>query len=142
MNKVQNQTNLTTNKPIMLFDGVCNLCNNSVQFVIERDKEAKILFTSLQSEAGQAILEKYNLPTDDFDSFILLLNGKIYKRSTAAIKVAVQLGMPYALMSVFLIIPEPIRDGVYSYIAKNRYKWFGKEESCWLPTPELKSRFL
>ncbi|MCL4109573.1 UNVERIFIED_CONTAM: hypothetical protein GTU68_061720 [Idotea baltica] len=126
----------------MLFDGVCNLCNNTVQFVIERDVDAKIMFASLQSEVGQQILTEYNLPTNDFDSFVLLKNGKIYQRSTAALKVAAKLGTPYSLMALFLIIPEPIRDAAYSFIAKNRYKWFGKEESCWLPTPELKSRFL
>ncbi len=140
--EVKKQEALSISKPIMLFDGVCNLCNNTVQFVIERDKQAKIMFTSLQSEAGQAILQKYNLPSDDFDSFVLLKDGTIYQRSTAALKVAAELGMPYALMGLFLIIPEPIRDAVYNFIAKNRYKWFGKEESCWLPTPELKSRFL
>jgi len=129
-------------KPILLFDGVCNLCNGAIQFAIQRDKNAHFKFASLQSEAGQALLHKFNLPTEDFDSFILVENNTYYKRSTAALRVAKGFGGLWNLLYWLIVFPAPIRDAVYSFVAKNRYKWFGKQESCWMPTPELKARFI
>jgi predicted DCC family thiol-disulfide oxidoreductase YuxK len=127
---------------IILFDGVCNLCNSSVQFVIRHDKGAKFKFASLQSEFGQKILREEQLPVDDLRSFILIENGKVYTRSTAALRVAKKLGGAWPLLYGFIIVPRFIRDAVYDLIARNRYKWFGKQEACWVPTPELKNRFL
>ncbi len=132
--------------PIILFDGVCNLCNASVQFVIERDPTAIFRFSALQSDFGRAILAKNGLYTEGslsaLNSIILLENDVVYDRSTAALRIAKRLSGGIQLMAVFLIVPKFIRDFVYKIIAKNRYRWFGKQESCWLPTKELKARFL
>ena len=130
-----------TTKPIIFFDGVCNLCNSSVQFVIKKDKENKFRFASLQSEAGQEILQQFNLSQNDFNSFILLEDGKLYTRSTAALRVLSQL-KGWKWSRVFNWVPRFLRDGVYNVIARNRYKWFGKRDSCMLPTENLVSRFL
>ena len=128
-------------KPVILFDGVCNLCSGSVQFILKRDKEKKFLFASLQSNYGQNLLRQFNLPTDTFNSFILYEKGKIFTRSTAALKMFSEL-KGWKWVSAFRIVPKIIRDGVYNLIAKNRYKWFGKKTECWIPTPALKARFL
>src|SRR5215831_3495611 len=127
---------------IVLFDGVCNLCNSSVQFIIKRDKKKKFLFGSLQGKAGQQYLEKYQLPTSTFNSFMLIEGEKLYTRSTAALKMLKHLGGIWSLFYCLIIIPPFIRDAVYNLIAKNRYRWFGKKEACWVPTPDLRSRFL
>jgi len=132
-----------TNKNLILFDGVCNLCNASVQYVIKQDKNNLFMFTALQSNVGQNIIEHYNIDTSKIDSILLYTPKKgIHYKSTAALKVASQLGFPINLMIVFLIVPNFIRNWVYDYIAKNRYKWYGKKEACMIPTPELKSKFL
>jgi len=131
-----------TNKGIILFDGVCNLCNNSVQFVIKHDTENKFMFAALQSPTGQALLQQYNLPQQGFDSFVLIENEKVFLKSTAALHVAKQLNGPAKLLYGFIIVPAFIRNAVYNFIAKNRYKWFGKKDNCMIPTPALQSRFL
>jgi predicted DCC family thiol-disulfide oxidoreductase YuxK len=131
-----------TNKKIVLFDGVCNLCNTSVQFVIKHNKKKNIQFASLQSDAGKAILQHYNLLDLNLNSFVFVQNGTIYVRSSAALKVAKYLNGAWPLLHCFIIVPQFIRDGVYKLIANNRYRWFGKKEQCYLPTPELKERFL
>ncbi|MBV9963124.1 MAG: thiol-disulfide oxidoreductase DCC family protein [Parafilimonas sp.] len=127
--------------PVILFDGVCNLCNSGVQFVIRHDPEHIFRFASLQSTYGQQILSKYDLPLNNYNSFILLTNHKIYTRSSAALMVAKQLQGFIKLLYIFIAAPKFIRDGIYNIIAKNRYKWFGKKNECWIPTPELKSLF-
>lgn len=129
------------NRPVILFDGVCNLCTGSVQFILKRDKEKKFLFASLQSNYGQDLLKQFDLSTNTFNSFILYQDEKIYTRSTAAIKMFQQL-KGWIWVKIFWAVPKFIRDAVYNLIANNRYKWFGKKEACWLPTPELKARFL
>jgi predicted DCC family thiol-disulfide oxidoreductase YuxK len=129
------------NKPIVLFDGVCNLCTGSVQFVLKRDKEKKFMFASLQSGYGQGLLKQFDLPADTYNSFILYQDGNIYTRSTAALKLFGQL-KGWKWVKVCWAVPKFIRDAVYNLIAMNRYKWFGKKEECWLPTPDLKARFL
>jgi predicted DCC family thiol-disulfide oxidoreductase YuxK len=128
-------------KPVILFDGVCNLCTGSVQFILKRDNEKRFLFASLQSAYGQDILKQFALPTDVFNSFILLQDGKIFTRSTAALKMFSQL-KGWGWVKILWIFPRFVRDAVYNLIAKNRYKWFGKKEECWVPTPELRARFL
>ena len=127
-------------KPVILFDGVCNLCTGSVQFILKRDKEKKFRFASLQSNYGQKLLQQFHLPTDTFNSFILYQDGKIFTRSTAALKMFQQL-KGWKWVKTFWIVPKFIRDGVYNVIAKNRYKWFGQKNECWLPTLDLKARF-
>lgn len=133
---------MSNQSPIILFDGVCNLCNGSVQFVLLRDKAGYFNFASLQSEAGQALLQKFNLPTDDYNSFILVEGDRIYSKSTAALRVARKLEGPWKMLYAFNIIPSFIRDMMYNFIARNRYRIFGKREECMLPRPEWKSRFL
>ena len=128
--------------PIILFDGICNLCNSAVQFVINHDPNEQFLFASLQSEFGQQLLKEQQLPSQQFDSFILLQNEKVYTRSTAALKVARQIKGAWKSLYIFIIIPKFIRDAVYNWIARNRYKWFGKKDACMIPTPQLKARFL
>lgn len=127
---------------IILFDGVCNLCNGAVQFIIKRDKKGNFSFASLQSAEGQKLSKEYNLPVTDFNSFILIENNKVYTRSTGALRVTRKLRGLWPLIYGFIIIPKFIRDGVYNWIARNRYKWFGKKDECMIPTPELKARFL
>ncbi|MFF2445831.1 thiol-disulfide oxidoreductase DCC family protein [Neobacillus sp. NPDC058068] len=126
---------------IILFDGVCNLCNSSVQFILKRDPNGTFKFASLQGEAGQSLLKKYGLNTN-INSFVLLENGEIHLKSTAALRICRKLTGAWRLLAVFLIIPRSIRDLFYGIIAKNRYRWFGKKDSCMLPKPEWKSRFL
>jgi predicted DCC family thiol-disulfide oxidoreductase YuxK len=128
--------------PVILFDGVCNLCTASVQYVIKHDPKRLFHFASLQSAFGEKILTDFNLPANEFNSFILLSNNKIYDRSTAALMVAKKLKGPVSLLYIFIIIPKFIRDMVYGFIAKNRYKWFGRKAECWLPTTELKQLFV
>ncbi|ALJ04063.1 thiol-disulfide oxidoreductase [Pseudalgibacter alginicilyticus] len=136
-------TTLPKHKKLILFDGICNLCNSSVLYVIKHDKKNVFMFTALQSTTGQCIIKEHNIDTTKIDSILLYTpkNGIVYK-STAALKIAIHLNFPINLMSVFLIIPPFIRNWVYDYIAKNRYKWYGKKASCWVPTPELKRKFL
>lgn len=128
--------------PVILFDGVCNLCNAAVQFVMARDPQRQFRFASLQSNYGQAIAEKAGLSSTDLSSFILYENGVVYTRSTGALKTTKGLSGGWPLLYGFIIVPKFIRDAVYDLIARNRYRWFGKQETCWLPTPELKSLFL
>ncbi|MDY2586560.1 thiol-disulfide oxidoreductase DCC family protein [Winogradskyella aquimaris] len=131
-------------KELILFDGVCNLCNSSVLFVIKRDKKNKFLFAPLQGDVGKTITEHFEIDTELVDSIILYspTKEKIYYKSTAALEVAKQLNFPTKLMALFLIIPAFIRNWVYDYVAKNRYQWYGKKEACMIPTPELKAKFL
>ena len=129
-------------QPVVLFDGVCNLCNGAVQFVIKHDKKNRFRFASLQSHTGAHLLQQYHLPANELNSFILIDDGKAYTRSTAALKVAKKLTGIWPMLYTFMIIPRIFRDSIYDWVARNRYKWFGKKEECMIPTPELKARFL
>jgi predicted DCC family thiol-disulfide oxidoreductase YuxK len=127
---------------IILFDGVCNLCNGAVVFIIKRDKKNVFKFAALQSEIGQELTSKFKIDTSKVDSIILIDGEKHYEKSTAALRIARELSGGYPLLYGFMVLPGFLRNAVYDYIARNRYKWFGKKESCMIPTPELKSRFL
>lgn len=127
---------------IILFDGVCNLCNSSVNFIIDHDKKNVFRFASLQSDAGQSLLKKFNLNVKDFNSIILVENDKFYERSSAVMKIVRKFPGLWKFLYLFIIIPPPVRNFVYDIIADNRYKWFGKKDSCRVPTPELKEKFL
>ena len=128
-------------KKIILFDGVCNLCDSSVKFVIEHDKKDIFRFVSLQSELGQKIINHIGAST--IDSSILYEPGKAYYlKSDVAFKILKEIGGFYKVLLVFSILPKSIRDHIYDYVAKNRYKWFGRKESCLIPTTELQSKFL
>jgi predicted DCC family thiol-disulfide oxidoreductase YuxK len=126
---------------IILFDGVCNFCNSAVDFVIKRDKRSVFKFAALQSQAGQKILADNNLTDIDPNSFIFIEGNNIYFKSTAALRVCRYLDGWWPSMYGFIIVPKKIRDGVYSWVAKNRYKWFGKD-SCTIPNAEVRARFL
>ncbi len=129
-------------EPIILFDGVCNFCNSAVNFVIKRDKKSVLKFATLQSSIANQLLAKNNLPTNDLSSFVFIENNKIYTRSAAALKVCRYLNGLWPMMYGFMVVPKFIRDGIYNWISKNRYQWFGKKEECMVPTAEVKSRFL
>jgi predicted DCC family thiol-disulfide oxidoreductase YuxK len=128
--------------PTILFDGVCNFCNSAVNFTLKRNTKADIRFAPMQSEAGQKLLQQYNLPVGDMQSFIFIEDGVVYKQSTAALKVCRHLRGLWPLCYGFIIVPKFIRDGIYNWIAKNRYKWFGMQQACMIPTPEVRERFL
>ena len=127
---------------IILFDGVCNLCNGAVNFVIKRDPGNVFKFTPLQEKQGVLLLKKHAIDAQKLDSIVLVENKKVYTKSSAALRIARKLSGLWPLFFVLLIIPSFIRDGVYDFIAKNRYKWFGKKEQCMIPTPGLKEKFL
>ncbi len=133
-----------SNKTVILFDGVCNLCNKSVQYVLKRDKKKQFHFASLQSDAGQEILLHYYNKKfiKNLDSIVLVDNNKAHHKSTAILYIGKKMRFPYNIGMLFLIIPTFIRDYIYDFIAKNRYKWFGKMDSCMIPSAEVKSRFL
>jgi predicted DCC family thiol-disulfide oxidoreductase YuxK len=126
----------------VLFDGVCNLCNGWVQFVIARDPQARLRLAAVQSPAGQAILAWCGLPTDEFDTMVFVEDGRAYFRSTAFLRAVRHLSWPWPLLSVGRIVPRPLRDWLYDRVAKNRYRLFGRQESCMMPTPAIRSRFL
>lgn len=129
-------------QPILLFDGVCNLCNSSVNFIIKHDSRQQFKFASLQSDAANQILLQFGKNNSELNSIILIQNNKIYSKSSAILRVVKNLGGITSLTFIFWIIPKPIRDFVYDFIAKNRYKWFGERESCMIPTDDLKNRFV
>jgi len=126
---------------ILLFDGVCNLCDSTVQFVIKRDPHAQFRFASLQSEKGQQLIQQYGI-ANDLNSFILIDQDRCYSKSSAALRVMKNIKGPWRLLYGLIIVPRPIRDAGYDLIAKNRYKWFGKKEQCMLPSPDIRERFL
>ena len=134
---------LPKNKKIILFDGVCNLCNTSVQYVIKHDKKDLFRFVALQSETGQRILKHIGISTSNIDSIVLYEPGiAYYYKSNAALEIAKNLGGIFTYGTIFKIIPTSLRDSIYDYVAKNRYKWYGKQDNCMIPTQELKAKFL
>ena len=127
---------------IILFDGVCNFCNSSVNFVIRRDSKNRFQFAALQSNTGKALLKQYHLPENQLDSFVLIEDNEAHTQSTGALKVCKHLSGAWPIFYVFILIPAFIRNGIYHFIAKNRYKWFGKKDACMIPTSAVKSKFL
>jgi len=128
-------------EPVILFDGVCNFCDASVQFILKRDKKERFFFASLQSDAGQKLLKKYHVP-EDVDSMIVIEDGRVFYKSEAALRISRQLKSPWWLLYGFILIPAPIRNIGYDFIAKNRLKWFGQKERCMLPPENFRRRFL
>lgn len=129
-------------KGIVLFDGVCNFCNSSVNFIINKDKTDYFRFLPLQSEKGKKIVERFKLDPENLQTVILLENGKIYTRSTAALRIVKKLKGGWKLLYGFVIVPPVVRDFFYNIIAKNRYRWWGKKDSCMVPTPDVRKKFL
>ncbi len=128
--------------PILLFDGVCNLCNASVQWILAHDPAGKFKFAALQSETGQKLLQQHGLGTEQFDTVVLVVRDQIFLRSDAPLEIARLLGGGWSLFYIFKILPRFLRDAAYNVIARNRYRWFGQREECMLPRPEWKERFL
>jgi predicted DCC family thiol-disulfide oxidoreductase YuxK len=129
------------NDKIVLFDGVCNFCDASVQFIIRHDKTNSLKFASLQSSLGQRLIAQYNIPKET-DSVIFIEDGRAYVKSDAALRIAKYFGGIWKLIQVFTIVPSSVRNFFYDSIARNRYKWFGKKDACMIPTPEQRERFL
>ncbi|MBS1961806.1 MAG: thiol-disulfide oxidoreductase DCC family protein [Bdellovibrionales bacterium] len=128
---------------IVLYDGVCNLCDAAVRFILPRDSRGNFRFASLQGKLAQEILTRRGIPSGQaLESIVLIENGKPYLHSAGILRIARGLDFPWSLAAVFLIVPAPIRDAVYRWIARNRYRWFGKAEECLLPKPEWRARFL
>ena len=127
---------------ILLFDGVCNLCTGIVKFIIKNDKKEVFRFAALQSQSGQALLKKLNLPATDFDTFVLIIGDQYYTKSTAVLHVLKALGGLWEVLYVYIVFPESMRDFIYDIVARTRYRVFGKKETCLVPSPEIKDRFL
>ena len=127
---------------ILLFDGVCNLCISIVNFILKKDTKGKFKFAALQSESGQALLNKFGLSTKDFNSFIFISGDKYFIKSSAVLHVLKELRIVWILFYIFIVIPRPIRDFMYSIIAKTRYTIFGKQNTCFIPSSDIKRKFL
>jgi len=127
---------------VILFDGVCNLCNGTVNFVIDRDPDGHFKFAALQSTAAQALLKKHRLDPKYLDSVLLIEKGRCYRDSSAALRIARRMRGIWSVLFIFIIVPRFLRDFVYHFIAKRRYRWFGQSDACRIPTPELRARFL
>jgi predicted DCC family thiol-disulfide oxidoreductase YuxK len=133
---------MTRPPPILLFDGVCNLCSGVVQVVIRHDPEGRFRFAALQSETGRRLLVAHGLPADALDTFVLVEGPLSFTRSDAAIEIARRLSGPWHWLRLVGVLPRPLRDWLYGIVVRNRYRWFGRSESCLVPTPELTQRFL
>jgi predicted DCC family thiol-disulfide oxidoreductase YuxK len=134
----------TTDAPVVLFDGVCNLCNGAVQFILDHDRTHALRFASLESDSGRLLLLEHGMkvPEGDPDTIVIVDGGKAYERSSAVMRIVSHMTFPFWLARVFVIVPRPIRDFFYKIIARNRYRWFGKTNECRIPTPELRARML
>lgn len=132
----------TENHPVLLFDGLCNLCNGAVQWIIQRDQEGVFRYASLQSEFGQRLQRENGLDPNALDSIILYEDGEVMTKSEAVVGIAQKLGWPYRIGVMGKILPTFVRDGLYDWVARNRYRWFGKKDECMLPRPEWRGRFL
>jgi predicted DCC family thiol-disulfide oxidoreductase YuxK len=126
---------------IVIFDGVCNLCAHSVQFILRHESGPRFLFSPVQSAAGARILVAHGISPSDVASFVLVSEGKVYTRSSAALRIARHFKGAWRLLRILWIVPKPLRDWLYDVVARNRYSWFGKSESCMLPSPALSERF-
>ncbi|MFC3748508.1 thiol-disulfide oxidoreductase DCC family protein [Paenibacillus sp. GCM10012306] len=129
-------------KSVVLIDGVCHLCQGLVRFIIPRDPDAKFMFAPLQSEIATGLLRDGGLEPGKLDTVVLVENGRYYTESAAALRIARGLRFPWPLAYVFILVPRSLRDILYRYVARNRYRWFGRDEQCLLPTPEIRKRFL
>jgi len=127
---------------VILFDGVCNFCNSSVNFIIDKDKHNAFRFASLQSDFGKKSLKDFNLPVDKLSTLILISDNKYFTKTTAALKIAKILSFPYNLFYVFIIVPPFIRNVFYDLFARNRYKWFGKKDACRIPSASERAKFI
>ena len=128
--------------PVILFDGVCGLCNWWVSFVLERDKRGRFRFAALQGEAGGELLRSHGLPVDQLDTVVLIAGERAYSKSAAVLEILKRLGFPWSLAAAGAVLPIGVRDGLYDFVARNRYRWFGRTETCRIPTAAERGRFL
>ena len=128
--------------PLILFDGVCNLCNGFVQFVLARDPAGRFQFAALQSAAARCVLELHEMPHPLPDAVVLVEDGRVFLRSGAALRIARRLTFPWPLAAVFLAVPSPVRDWIYGRVARHRYRWFGRRDHCMVPAPAMRARFI
>ena len=128
--------------PIVLYDGVCGLCDRSVQLILRNDRRGRFRFAALQSETGRALLEKFGLSPEALDSVVLVEDGRAWRKSRAALRIARRMDGPWPLVWPLRIVPRPVADSLYDILAKNRYRIFGKLETCMIPPPEVRARFL
>lgn len=129
-------------RPLLVFDGECVMCSHSAEFVLARDRPRQFRFLAAQSDLGRALFDHFGLDSEDFETFLVLHEGRPYLRSSAALKIAALLGFPWTVFSVFRLVPRPLRDWVYDLIARNRFRLFGRRDQCYLPSPEDAERFL
>jgi predicted DCC family thiol-disulfide oxidoreductase YuxK len=134
--------NIEVKEAVILFDGVCNLCNGAVNFIIDRDTQNTFKFASLQSDTARELLKDASIKPENLDSIVMIHDGQVFTKSAAAFRIANYLSGGWILLRIFSVLPLLITDGVYDIIAKNRYSWFGKRDVCRIPTPALKNRFL
>lgn len=132
----------TEEHPVILFDGVCNFCSAGINFILRQDRKGVFRFAALQSEAGQKLLRQYGMPTEHFDSFVLIDNGRVYRKSAAGLEVYGRLPWYWKWTKLLWVVPKVVRDAVYDLIARNRYKWFGQKDQCMVPSPDVQARFL
>ncbi len=142
MDKGRQNKNVGPDTPIILYDGTCNLCTESIRFIIQRDSQKQFRFASLQSSFADAYVKKFGKGHEHLTSMILIIGKQVYRQSTAALLTAKRLDGFWSLLTIFLLIPRPIRDRTYDLIAAYRYHIFGKTDSCWKPTPDLSDRFI
>ena len=146
LSRTDASTDVQSGGALILFDGVCNLCNGAVNFIIDRDPEGYFTFAALQSEEAAPHLAPFGRPparlADAPDSIVLIEDGRLYERSDAVLRIARRLDGLWPLAYIFVVLPKPLRDALYGWIAANRYRWFGKQDACRIPTPELRARFL
>ncbi|HEX6750925.1 MAG TPA: thiol-disulfide oxidoreductase DCC family protein [Longimicrobium sp.] len=128
--------------PLVLYDGQCGLCNRSVQLILRHDRRGAFRFAALQSELGQALLARHGLSSETISTVVLVDGGRAFTKSRAALRIAARMDAPWPAMRVFGIVPAPLRDVVYDWVARNRYRWFGRTDACMLPPPEVRARFL
>lgn len=140
--KKMNKDSLLDERPVLLFDGVCNLCNGLVNFIIDQDPKGTFAFAALQSDAAASRLAPFGVTNETLDTVVLLADGQCYQKSDAALETLRRLGGAWALLYPLIALPRPVRDRAYDWLAANRYRWFGKRDSCRMPTPALRARFL
>lgn len=127
---------------IVVFDGVCNFCSGSVQFIVARDPAGVFRFAPMQSKTGRGLLENFGIDADDVTTFVFIKEGKAYVRSEAALQIAREFAWPWQFLRLARVVPAPIRDALYNWFARNRYRWFGKTDTCMVPSADIKARFL
>ncbi|MDZ5810775.1 thiol-disulfide oxidoreductase DCC family protein [Halorubrum sp. AD140] len=140
--ETDDETGVGSNEAVVLFDGVCNLCNGLVAFLIPRNSDGRLRFAALQSDAGQDLLTRHGLPTEGFDSFMLVEGDRLYTKSDAAIRVAELLGCPYRAVRISRLIPSRVRDSLYDVVANNRTDWFERKDQCMIPNEDVSDRLL